>query len=77
MASGSFTVIVVDVTAKTAENGPIMLGPMKSPTKTADVGFAEQVITPVEELYAVALMEMLLGMAPTQLAIRLTRALAD
>jgi hypothetical protein len=63
--SGSSTVIVVDETAITAANGPMMFGPMKSPIRTVDVGFAEQVITPVVELNAVALILMLLGMAPT------------
>jgi hypothetical protein len=54
-----------------------MLGPIKSPTRTKADGLEAQVITPVEELYDEALIPMLLGMAPTQLAIRLTRALAD
>jgi hypothetical protein len=54
-----------------------MLGPIKSPIKTKADGLEAQVITPVEELYDEAFMPMLLGIAPTQLAIRLTRALAD
>jgi hypothetical protein len=55
----------------------MMLGPIKSPIRTTAVGFAEQVITPVAELNAVALMLIVLGMAPTHWATRLTRALAD
>jgi len=75
--SGSSTVMVVDDTAMTEAKGPMMLGPMKSPIRTRAVGFAEQVITLVVELYAVALMPIVLGMAPTHWATRLTRALAD
>jgi hypothetical protein len=75
--SGSSTVIVVDVTAMTEVKGPMMLGPMKSPIKRREVGFVEQVITLVVELYAVALIPIVLGMAPTHWATRLTRALAD
>jgi hypothetical protein len=69
--------MVDELTARTAANGPIMLGPIKSPIKTKEDGLEAQVITPVEELYDEAFMPMLLGIAPTQLAIRLTRALAD
>jgi hypothetical protein len=69
--------MVVDDTATTEAKGPMMLGPIKSPIRTAVVGFAEQVITFVVELYAVAFIPIVLGMAPTHCATRLTRALAD
>jgi hypothetical protein len=42
-----------------------MLGPTKSPINIKEVGFAEQVITPVEDAKAVALIPTELGIAPT------------
>jgi hypothetical protein len=76
-ASGSLTVIVVLDTANTVVYGPIMLGPIKSPTKTVLTAEAEVVITPVPELNAVALIPIVDGIAPTHCATRLTRALPD
>jgi hypothetical protein len=43
----------------------MILGPIKSPIRTKELGFDEQVITPVVELNAVALIPIVLGMAPT------------
>ena len=54
--SGSDTVIVVEVTANTAVNGPTGVGEIKSPTKITLVVSDAVVIAPVEGLYAVALM---------------------
>jgi hypothetical protein len=74
--SGSLTVIDVASTNSTTLNGSIVLGPMKSPGTTKGLGSAEVVRTalPVIE---VAVIDNVVGIAPTHDAIRLTRALAD
>ena len=64
-SSVSLTVIVLEETAVTREYGPMTSPPIKSPTMTKELGLAEHVITPVVELYAVALMPIDEGMAPT------------
>ena len=77
ISSGSLTVIVELDTANTVVYGPMPLQPIKSPTMTELTAEAEVVITPVEELNAVAFMLIEDGMAPTHWATRLTRALPD
>jgi hypothetical protein len=63
--SGSSTVIVVEDTAVTKVKGPTTEEPIKSPTITNAVAFDAVVMTPVDELNAVALMPMLFAIAPT------------
>ena len=65
MPSGSLTVMVEELTAKTAVNGLIMLLPMKSPTFMVDVGFVDTEITPVEVFIEVAVIVVVCGSAPT------------
>jgi hypothetical protein len=64
-SSGSSTVMLPEATAVTKVNGPEIDAPMKSPTTTTEVGLAEVVITPVDVLNAVALIPVLLAIAPT------------
>jgi hypothetical protein len=69
--------MVVLVTPKTGVKGPMVLLLMKSPTINKEVVSEAVVITPVEELYAVAFTPILEGIAPTHCATRLTKELAD
>jgi len=75
--SGSYTVMVVLLTASTDVYGPVTVGPIKSPTRTVPTAVEDVVITPVVVLIAVALILIEEGMAPTHCATRLTKALAD
>jgi hypothetical protein len=63
--SGSDTVIVLVETVVTRVKGPIWVGEIKSPTNTNDVQSEAVVMTPVNELYAVALTLIDVGIAPT------------